>query len=376
MQDPHPARERGPIRTPGMMRVSEIEWLETDRHFLGESALKLTIQQVADRAGVGVGTVSRVMNNHASVRPETRDRVLVAMKDLGYIPNPHARRVAGGKSYTVSIMLPVVSTEFYIRLLNGLEGTLEANRYDSALFPLLSRERLERYLNSNTLIYQADGIVLATHNLGELFPDGKLPTHQAVVVVDGFSPHYDSVFLDNHRGGRMAGERFASLDGPIFALSTRNELDEIFNSTVLEERLEGFQDALKAAGRSLPKHHIHRVGFNLDAARVAAREMMDNNRGPINVFATADLLALGVLEEAERRGSRLGRDVRLIGFDDQPWASTRGLSTIHQPVETMGANAAELLVDRLGGYNGPARQVRFEPRLIERLTTDVRGELD
>lgn len=334
---------------------------------------KLTIQQVADRAGVGVGTVSRVMNNHPSVRPETRDRVLNAMSELGYIPNPHARRVAGGRSYTVSIMLPVVSTEFYIRLLNGLERTLEAHRYDSALFPLLSRERLERYLNSNTLVYQADGIVMATHNLGELFSDGRLPTHQAVVVVDGSSPHYDSVFLNNKRGGCMAGERFARLEGPIFALSTRNALDEIFTSTVLEERLEGFQQALDAAGRDIPKEHVYRVSFNLDAARAAAREMLDAHETPINIFAAADLLALGVLEEAERRGLELGRDVRLIGFDDQPWTSDRGLTTIHQPVEAMGASAAELLVDRLGGFSGAARQVCFEPRLIERRSTDATG---
>jgi DNA-binding LacI/PurR family transcriptional regulator len=338
--------------------------------------MKRTIQQVAERAGVGVGTVSRVLNNHPSVRPETRDRVITAMTEMGYIPNPHARRVAGGKSYTVSIMLPVVSTEFYIRLLNGLERTLESHRYDSALFPLLSRERLERYLNSNTLIYQADGIVMATHNLGELYGDGKLPTRQAVVVVDGASPHYDSVFLDNQQGGRIAGERFAGFEGPIFALSSRNELDEIFTSTVLEERLEGFSRALEVAGRSLPKERVYRVGFNLDAARAAAREILDAHRTPVNVFATADFLALGVLEEAERRNLELGKDVRVIGFDDQPWTLERGLSTIHQPVEAMGAAASELLVDRLGGYSGAARQVRFEPRLVERRSTDAGAELD
>ena len=251
-----------------------------------------------------------------------------------------------------------------------------AHRFDSALFPLLSRERLERYLNSNRLIYQADGIVLATHNLGELFKDGLLPTKQAVVVVDGSSPHYDSVFLDNHLGGRLAGECFARFEGPIFALSTRNELDEIFTSTVLEERLEGFQGALLAAGRAVPKAHIHRVSFNLDAARAAARDMLDAHQTPINIFAAADLLALGVLEEAERRGLELGRDVRVIGFDDQPWTGARGLSTVHQPVEAMGSSAAELLVDRLGGFGGAARHVCFEPRLIERRSTDTRGSLD
>ena len=336
--------------------------------------MKLTIQEVAEKAGVGVGTVSRVLNNHKSVRPETRQRVQAAMNEMGFVPNPHARRVAGGKSYTVSIILQVIGTEFYLRLLSGLEKTLESHRYDSALFPLIGRERLERYLNSSTLAYQSDGIVMVTHNLGELYPDGKLPTRQAVVIVDGINPNYDSVYLDNRFGGELAGKAFANLVGEIYAISVHQDIDEVFAKTVFDERIEGFKAALEEANRPLLEAHVSTVSFNLDNARSAAREILENTTIPVNIFAAADLVALGVLEEAARLNLEIGRDVCVIGFDDHPWATDRGLSSVHQPVEAMGAAAAELLVDRLSGFDGAPRKVRFEPRLVERASTGHFGE--
>ena len=81
---------------------------------------KPTIHDVAAKAGVGLGTVSRVLNDNPAVRHETRARVLRAMEELGYAPNPHARRIAGGRSYTVSVLLPFVATEFYRRLVEGI----------------------------------------------------------------------------------------------------------------------------------------------------------------------------------------------------------------------------------------------------------------
>ncbi len=338
--------------------------------------MKLTIQEVADKAGVGVGTVSRVLNNHKSVRPETRERVSSAMQELGFIPNPHARRVAGGKSYSVSIILQVVGTEFYIRLLSGLEKTLETHRYDSALFPLIGRERLERYLNSSTLAYQSDGIVMASHNLGDLYPDGKLPTRQPVVIVDGSSPHYDSIFLDNELGGELAANALAALNGDIYAISVHQDLDEVFKNTVFQDRMRGFKRALETAKRPIPDQNIQTITFDLNNARTAAQRILETATFPVNIFAAADLVALAVMDEATARNLEIGRDVRIIGFDDHPWAKARGLTTLHQPVEAMGATAAELLIERLSGYEGIPRQVRFEPRLIERKSTMHQEETD
>ncbi|RTH09458.1 LacI family transcriptional regulator, partial [Thermus scotoductus] len=161
------------------------------------SKKKPTILEVAARAGVGLGTVSRVLNNHKAVRPETRARVLKAMEELGYTPNPHARRIAGGRSYTVSVLLPFVATEFYRRLVEGIEGVLLEKRYDLALFPILSQARLRRYLESSTLAFLTDGLILASYDLSEHFEGNRLPTDRPVVLVDAKNPRYDSVYLDN-----------------------------------------------------------------------------------------------------------------------------------------------------------------------------------
>ncbi|WP_104990158.1 LacI family DNA-binding transcriptional regulator [Deinococcus sp. NW-56] len=325
---------------------------------------KPTIQDVARRAGVGVGTVSRVLNNHPSVRGATREGVLRAIADLDYTPNPHARRIAGGKSYTISVLLPVVTTEFYVRLLDGLESAFQAARYDVAIFPLLDRSRLERYLGSHTLAYQADGLVMATYNLTSLLAERRVRTGQPTVLVDAYAEGVDCAYMDNVTGGRLAGEYAAGLPGDLYAVWVETELDQLFTTRVFEDRRSGFLEALTAAGRPLCGEFT--ASFDPLAARTVAATLLDAAALPCTVFASADLLAGALLDEAHARGLKIGEDVRVIGFDDQPWAAGRDLTTLHQPVEAMGFEAAGLLLGRLGGYRGPARARRFEPRLVVR----------
>ena len=325
-----------------------------------------TIQDVARAAGVGVGTVSRVLNNHPSVKSSTRESVLRAIAELDYTPNPHARRIAGGKSYTISVLLPVITTEFYVRLLDGLETAFQEARYDVAIFPLLDRSRLERYLGSHTLAYQADGLVMATYNLTTLFNERRVRTQQPTVLVDAYGEGVDCAYMDNVAGGQVAGEYAAALPGAVYAIWVETELDQLFVTRVFEERRNGFLAALGAAGKPLAGEVTS--GFDPLAARHAAGQLLDQAELPCTVFASADLLAAALLDEAAARSLRAGEDVRVIGFDDQPWAASRGLTTLHQPVESMGHEAATLLLSRLGGYKGPARARKFTPRLVVRGT--------
>ncbi|THF68252.1 LacI family DNA-binding transcriptional regulator [Deinococcus sp. Arct2-2] len=331
---------------------------------------KPTIQDVAREAGVGVGTVSRVLNNHSAVRGATRDTVLKAIADLDYTPNPHARRIAGGKSYTISVLLPVVTTEFYVRLLDGLETAFQEARYDVAIFPLLDRSRLERYLGSHTLAYQADGLVMATYNLTQMFNEHRLRTQQPTVLVDAYAEGVDCAFMDNVTGGKLAGEYAATLPGTLHAIWVETELDQLFTTRVFEDRRAGFLKAVAGAGREVKSEHTS--SFDPLAARNSACTLLDEVAAgggfPCTVFASADLLAGALLDEVRARGLTPGQDVRIIGFDDQPWAAARGLTTLHQPVENMGYEAAQLLLSRLGGHRGPARARRFEPKLMVRDT--------
>ncbi|MFN3390795.1 MAG: LacI family DNA-binding transcriptional regulator [Meiothermus ruber] len=330
---------------------------------------KPTIHEVAHLAKVGIGTVSRVLNNHPSVRPETRERVLAAMSSLGYSPNPHARRVAGGRSYTISLILPVISTEFYNRLLEGIEQVLSEERYEIALFPIFSPQRLQRYLESRSLAYQTDGLLVASQGLAHLLPDQKFPTERPVVLVDAYSPRYDSAYVDNRLGGQMAAQHLAQFPGEMFAIQMQEELDELMRNTVGQERVAGFREGLEQAGRKLPDNHVFISRFSAEGGRLALQHFMRQSKPPYNIFAGADLLALGVLEEAERQGLEVGEEVRLLGFDGHPWTEARGLSTLAQPIEAMGAEAARLLLDRIRGYRGSPRARRFEPTLIVRQST-------
>ncbi|WP_110885337.1 LacI family DNA-binding transcriptional regulator [Deinococcus yavapaiensis] len=332
---------------------------------------KPTIQDVARRAGVGVGTVSRVLNNHAAVKPSTRDTVLRAMSDLNYTPNPHARRIAGGRSYTVSVMLPIVSTDFYLRLLEGLESAFQEQRYDLAIFPLLDRTRLERYLSSHTLAYQADGLVMASYNLADIFDDGVLPTRQPTVLVDAYSDRMDCAYVDNRLGGRLAGELAVRLEGEVRAMWLETDLDQVFKTLVIGERREGFLKALAEANVPLAGEYVSPLGSH--AARSVAGQLLDEANFPLTVFASADVIAAAVLDEAQVRGLCVGKDLKVIGFDDQPWSAARGLTTLHQPVEAMGRAAAELLLSRLAGHGGPPRARRFEPYVVERASTGHRS---
>jgi LacI family transcriptional regulator len=330
---------------------------------------KPTIQDVARRAGVGVGTVSRVLNNHSAVRASTRDSVLGAIAELNYTPNPHARRIAGGKSYTISVLLPVVTTEFYVRLLDGLEQAFQEARYDVAIFPLLDRSRLERYLGSHTLAYQADGLVMATYNLTRMFQTGHSvrPYGGPTVLVDAYADGVDCAYMDNLLGGQLAGTYASELGGNLYAIWVETELDQLFTTRVFDDRRSGFSQAVQQAGQSVRGEYVS--SFDSLAARNVAAQLLDEVVFPATVFASADLLAGALLDEAQQRGLKVGEQLKVIGFDDQPWAQGRGLTTLNQPVEAMGYEAAQLLLARLSGQEGPVRARKFEPRLIVRAST-------
>lgn len=267
----------------------------------------------------------------------------------------------------MSVLLPFVATEFYRRLVEGIEGVLLEQRYDLALFPILSLARLKRYLENTTLAYLTDGLILASYDLTERFEEGRLPTERPVVLVDAQNPATTPSTWTT-AWGRLAGAYLARFPGPIFAIAVEEEPDRAFRRTVFAERMAGFQEALKEAGRpfsptgstspATPRRGAPRPpplpGEGLPAPQRLRRGGPGGPRGP---------------GRSGKARPHPGRDVRVLGFDGHPFAEEAGLSTIAQPVEAMGARAAQLLLERMRGYQGPPREVRFEPVLVERAST-------
>lgn len=330
---------------------------------------KVTIKDVARYVGVVPSTVSRAINDHPEVGPETKARVREAVELLGYRPDRLARSIRQGRTQSVSVMVPMTGGDFYSRLINAIDAALGERDYDAALFPLLSERRLQRYRDPDALPYQTDGIIYASLDPTHLYPGGRVPSHLPAVLVDIHNPHYDHVVVNNVQGGRLAARHLLQRAAPTFVIAVEERFNTPFASGVFRERLAGFRAVYREEGVNLPDAHIHTAEFSWESARSATRQLLVRARPPFNLFATCDLFAQGAIDELAAAGLTPGQDVRLIGYDDQPWATDHGLTTIRQPIEEMGEAAAGLLLERIADSTRPIQSRSFEPTLIPRATT-------
>lgn len=324
-----------------------------------------TIEDVARLSGVSKSTVSRVLNNHPNVREETQRIVLKAIKELDYRPNIHARRFASGQSYIVSMFLPEIGIQFYARILQGVEEELDKHGYDPALFPLLNRERLQRFSNPNAAAYQSDGYLFVSLDPEKFRRLNPFPLSRPVVLADGYSEKFDCVYVDNRLGGYLAGQYLSSFPGEFFIILIKS-FEFPLSTKVFYERLVGFKAALMDRGIHLPEENIFVADLSPGGGQIATRDILRKSKPPLNVFATCDLLALGVLEEIRQEKIALKEEVRVLGYDDQPVAKDYGITTLHQPIEEMGKMAAHFLIQRIKGYGGGRRAIDHKPKLIRR----------
>ncbi len=338
-----------------------------------ETRPPITIQDVADAAGVGKSTVSKVLNGYQDVTDATKNKVLAAVEALGYTPNRAARSFRTGKTQTASIFLPMVGTEFYERLVTAIDEELAAHDYDAALFPLLNDRRLARYKAPDALPYHADGLIFASLNPDWLFEDARLPVALPAVLVDAYHDDYDTVTVDNAGGAQAATAHLLERPGEMFAVMVEERYDTPFSSGVFLERRKGFERALREHGAEVRPDRVLETEYTSDAGRVALREILARSGPPLNVFASCDLQARSILDEARALGLSLGTDLRLVGFDDQPWAEGLGLSTVNQPIEKMGRLATDMLLARMADPDRPIRHEELSPQLKVRASSGGGG---
>ncbi len=331
--------------------------------------MKPSIKDVAHLAGVSLGTVSRVLNNNPKVKPENQQKVLRAIAQLGYHPNPFARSLPSNKTHMISIFLPLMSSEFYGYLFEGIDNELSNVWYDSSIYPVFSKRRLISYSNPNAFPYQSDGMLFVSLIPERLFEGGHVPTNKPVVLVDAFSDKYDSIYVDNVNGGYLAGKHLIEKPGEIYLISIGEERNVEFASGVFGKRRRGFERALEEAGMHLMNSHVFEIGENFWEALTVGRKILQKAILPVNIFAVCDTLAMGIVEAVKESGLKLGIDVRVIGFDDLKWSEKIGLTTVRQPIMEMGKKATTILLDRISGDTSPRHEVCFKPKLIVRKST-------
>ena len=332
-----------------------------------------TIARVAEEAGVGVGTVSRVLNGSPAVSAPTRRRVLEAIATLDYQPSPVARALSTGRANAIGVVAPFFTQPSVIERLHGVSQTLASEGYQLILHDVERADQRRELFRSLAGRGNIDGLLAIslapTEREARRMQRAGLP----IVLLDRDHPTLPCITIDDTEGGKMAAEHLLALGHRELAFLGDEEAN-LFGFDSSAHRREGFEAALSAAGMPPRPDWIMRRPHGRDAARVAAAELLARKHRPTAVFAASDVQAIGVLEAAQSVGLSVPGELSVIGFDNVEAAGYTGLTTVAQPLEEIGRLGADLLLRALSGEAVPSRRMPLE--IVERGSTaplELRG---
>jgi LacI family transcriptional regulator len=318
-----------------------------------------TIARVAEEAGVGVGTVSRVLNGSPAVSAATRRRVLDAIATLDYEPSPVARALSTGRTNAIAVVAPFFTQPSVIERLRGVSHTLANEGYQLILHDVERADQRRDLFRSLAARGNIDGLLAISLAPTDREARRMLRAGVAVVLVDRQHPTLPCITIDDMDGGRMAAEYLLALGHRAIAFLGDEEAN-LFGFDSSARRREGFEAALGAAGIQPPPEWVLRRPHGRDAARVAAAELLAREPRPTAVFASSDVQAIGVLEAAQAAGVPVPEELSVIGFDNVEAAGFTGLTTVAQPLEEIGRLGADLLLRAVSGEEVPSRRMPLE----------------
>jgi len=320
------------------------------------------IKDVAEAAGVSTATVSRVISNGLHVRPEVRERVLLAIEQLGYRPNLVARSLRSQQSSTIGLIVSDIGNPFFSSLSRAVEDTAYEQGFNVVLCNTDENpEKEASYLNLMQDTNVAGVIIAPTRQTTITLTnaDFSFPT----VIVDRSLPSgdIDVVLLDNVDAAyRLTTHLVEQGYQRIGALCSDM-------STGLERQL-GYEKALRARGLAPRAEHVKYVPPRIEAGYAAALKMLDLAQPPDALFTVNSLLAAGALQAIRERGIAIPDEIGLVTFDETTWAELvqPAITLIVQPTYEMGRSAAELLLQRIATPARPTRQVILKGQLLIR----------
>jgi DNA-binding LacI/PurR family transcriptional regulator len=327
-----------------------------------------TIRDVARRARVGVGTVSRVLNDSPLVSEDARERVRRTIDELGYRRSSTARNLSLGRTQTIGVVAPFFTTMSVVERLRGVVQHLrERGEYDLLIFDVETLEQRADAFGNFARTDRVDGLLVISLRPEDVEVESLRRERLPVVLVDVVHPAFPHVIIDDMRGGEIATEHLLAKGHR--KIGFVGDSPTPFGFTSSERRRRGMRRALRRAGikpvSALEQHGAH----GREEARQLAGALLDLRERPTAIFAASDVQAMGVLEAARAFGLRVPEDVAVIGFDDVEAAAVLGLSTVRQPLRETGARGAELLLSAIDSQVGSPVEELAPLELVARRTT-------
>lgn len=307
---------------------------------------RATIIDVAEKAGVSYATVSRVVNNKSNVAPETRDKVLSVMQEMGYQANLHARRLVGGRSNVIGVLVHGLASQYLSEIFGGIQDVLSATDLDLMLYT--THRRTRDAVRSVDMLSGglAEGLLIVLPHHPERYVSTLRARGYPYVLIDhkGASREDISVVAANWQGGYEATQYLIQLGHRRIGMITGNmEMDSA------HDRLDGYKAALRNAGIPIDPALIYQGDYHESAGIEGGAALLNLSQPPSAIFASNDIMALGLLEVARMRGLSVPGHLSVVGFDDIPMASMSWprLTTVRQPLAEIGRVATRMLLRRL-----------------------------
>lgn len=324
----------------------------------------VTIKDVAHHAGVAVSTVSRVINNLDRVSPETRERVLAAIEELGYIRNDIAASIKTGTTKFIVTVVPDIINEFYTAVIRGVEEIARPKGYYTLVYAVneyhsdgtdVFDERFSRMVDGMILVPPINGV-----NVCRNF-------NKPVVLIDRIAADTDgySVTIDNYRGSQLLMEELIQNHHEKIAF-----IYGVGDFNVASDRLQAYRDTLSENKLPIREEYICRGDwYHQDGYRFAA-QLMALDDPPTAIFAANNQIGHGCAAYLLEHGYKIGTDISLVAFDDSILAPYLGpgITSIDRPTFEMGRIGAEILLALLNGQEQdlPQKTIKLDVQLIRR----------
>ncbi|MEQ6378396.1 LacI family DNA-binding transcriptional regulator [Bacillaceae bacterium S4-13-56] len=307
------------------------------------------IQQVAQKAGVSVATVSRVLNNIGAVTPETRLKVENAIKELNYEPSMLGRNLRNSESRLLLVLIPSISNPFYTEIINGIENIAIQNHYNILLCQTDSNPQRENIYFNMVKNKLADGVIsmdptvnmVKLNELAEKFPVILCSEYEE----GGTIPY---VTIDSELAAYHAVKHLIKLGNKKIAMINSDE-----KFLYARQRRKGYERALEEFGLPIRKEWIYNTSQpDFENGVHAMRMLLQTDEKPTGIFVVSDTLAIGVIKEMNTCGLKAPDDIAIVGFDNINFSNMTNptLTTVAQPMYKMGTTAAKMLINRIKGY--------------------------
>ncbi|WP_075980349.1 LacI family DNA-binding transcriptional regulator [Bacillus massilinigeriensis] len=327
---------------------------------------KPNIQDVARLANVSIATVSRVINNQGGVRRGTEEKILKAIKELGYIRNAAARTMKRKETKTIGVIVPDIKNPFFPQVMAGIEQNAREKDYFTILSSTNESPIIEERIVQNFIERGVDGVIITTANEDgdhlRLLQEQNIP----VVAVDRSirSFEVDTVLVDNVKGAYQAVQHLILQGHQKIAIICGPQ-----NTTPGMERFQGYKKALEDYNIPIDDRYIIQGDFGEHSGYLSTKQLYELEERPTAIFSSNNLMTIGCMKALADLEWELGYEVSFVGFDDVDIATflRPKLTVVTRPMSVVGEIAFQFLHDRIHHKEGlPKRQYSLPPELIIR----------